>query len=113
VVDASTENGAAIIESAGLAVRKSVTRRARTFAAKAGAVSGSVKIVAPTASHRASYEWQYSVDNGKTWITAPVTLQAKTTVAGLAPGSTALFKSRAVTKRGEGDWSQPVSLVIP
>src|SRR5579859_1790810 len=58
VVDASTENGAAIIESAGLAVRKSVTRRARTFAAKAGSVSGSVKITAPTASHRASYEWQ-------------------------------------------------------
>ena len=47
VVDASTDNGAAIIESAGLAVRKSATRRARTFLAKAGPVSGSVKITPP------------------------------------------------------------------
>jgi hypothetical protein len=112
VADASTENGAAIIESAGVAVRKATTRRARTFTAKPGAVSGSVKIIAPTASHRASYEWQYSSDSGKTWVAAPVTLQAKATITGLSPGSTVLFKSRAVTKAGESDWTQPVALVI-
>jgi hypothetical protein len=112
VADASTDNGVAIIESAGVAVRKVTTRRARTFTAKPGAVSGSVKVIAPTASHRASYEWQHSVDGGKTWVTAPATLQAKTIITGFAPGSTVLFKSRAVTKTGEGDWSQPVSLVI-
>jgi hypothetical protein len=49
---------------------------------------------------------------GKTWVTAPATLQAKTTVAGLVPGSTAQFKYRAVTKTGEGDWSQRVSLMV-
>jgi hypothetical protein len=41
-----------------------------------------------------------------------VTLQAKTTIAGLVPGSTAQFKYRAVTRTGEGDWSQPVSLLV-
>jgi hypothetical protein len=112
VADASTDNGAAIIESAGLAVRKASARRPRTFAAKPGAVSGSAKVVAPTASRRASYEWQYSTDGGKTWVLAPVTLQSKTTIAGFTPGSTVLFRSRAVTKAGEGDWSQPVSLLI-
>jgi hypothetical protein len=40
----------------------------------------------------------------QTWITAPVTLQAKTTIAGFAPGATVLFKYRPVTKAGEGDW---------
>jgi hypothetical protein len=112
VADASAEGGASIIESAGLAVRKAHTRRARAFEAKAGAVSGSARLVATSASRRASYEWQYSADGGKTWIPAPVTLQAKTTIAGLVPGATVLFKYRPVTKTGEGDWSQPASLVI-
>ena len=110
--DASGENGAATIESAGVAVRKTPTRRARAFAAKPGAVTGTARVLATVAGRRASYEWQYSIDGGKTWITAPVTLQAKTTIAGLLPGSTVLFKSRPVTKAGEGDWSQAASLVI-
>jgi hypothetical protein len=110
--DASAENGAAIIESAGTAVRKTPTRRARAFVAKPGAVAGTAKVLAATAGRRASYEWQYSTDGGKTWITAPVTLQAKTTIAGLVPGATVQFKYRPVTKAGEGDWSQPASLVI-
>jgi hypothetical protein len=110
--DASVENGAAIIESAGAAVRKTPARRARAFAAKAGAVSGTVKVMATAAGRRASYEWHYSADGGKTWIPAPVTLQAKATIAGLSPGATVLFKYRPVTKAGEGDWSQPASLVV-
>jgi hypothetical protein len=110
--DASAENGAAVIESAGAAVRKTPTRRARAFAAKPGAVSGTANVLAATAGHRASYEWQYSTDGGKTWISAPVTLQAKTTIAGLVPGATVLFKYRPVTKAGQGDWSQTASLVI-
>lgn len=110
--NASVDNGAAIIESAGVAVRKTATRRARAFAAKPGAVSGSAKVVAVSVGPRASYEWQSSVDGGKTWVTAPTTLQAKTTIAGFAPGATVQFRSRAVTKAGEGDWSQTVSLVI-
>jgi hypothetical protein len=42
----------------------------------------------------------------------PGTLQAKTTVLGLTPLSTVQFRYRAVTKAGEGDWSQPVSLTV-
>ena len=110
--DADMENGGAIIESAGVAVRKTPTRHARTFAAKPGAVSGVATVVAAAAARRASYEWQYSSDGGKTWVTAPSTLQAKTHVSGLQPGSTVSFKYRPVTKTGEGDWSQPVSLLV-
>jgi hypothetical protein len=110
--DADPANAPSIIQSAGVAVRKTPTRRARAFTAKQGPVSGVAKIVAATAGRRASYEWQYSTDGGKTWITAPSTLQAKTNVAGLVPGSTVEFKYRAVIKTGEGDWSQPVSLIV-
>ncbi|HEX3344999.1 MAG TPA: fibronectin type III domain-containing protein [Polyangiaceae bacterium] len=110
--DASMENGASIIQGAGIAVRKSPVRPPRVFDAKQGTVTGAAQLVAAAASRRASYEWQYSVDGGKTWITAPVTLQAKTTVTGLAAGTTVQFKYRPVTKDGEGDWSQPVSLLV-
>ena len=112
VADASPDGGASIIESIGLAVRKAPTRRARAFEAKPGDISGTASVVAVTASRRASYEWQYSTDGGKTWIAAPATLQAKTTIAGLVPGATVAFRYRPVTKAGEGDWSQPVSLLI-
>jgi hypothetical protein len=112
VADAETTNAASIIESAGVAVRKTPTRRARAFAAKPGPVSGVAKVVAEQAARRASYNWQYSTDGGKTWITAPSTLQAKTTIGGLVPGATVQFKYKAVTRAGEGDWSQPVSLMI-
>jgi hypothetical protein len=110
--DAEEANGPSIIESAGVALRKTPTRRARVFAAKPGRVSGVATVVAASAGHRASYEWQYSTDGGKTWVAAPPTLQAKTTVAGLVPGATVQFKYRPVTRAGGADWSQPVSLMI-
>ena len=112
IADADPTNAASIIENTGVAVRKTPTRRARAFTAKQGPVSGVAKVVAEVAARRASYDWQYSSDGGKTWVTAPSTLQAKTTVAGLAPGATVQFKYRAVTKTGAGDWSQPVSLMV-
>jgi len=110
--DASPENGASIIESAGMAVRKVATHAARTFTAKAGAVSGSVKLYAKSVGDRAAYMWEYSTDGGKTWIATPVTLQAKTTVSGLTPGATVQFRYQPVSKTGEGDWSQTISLLV-
>jgi hypothetical protein len=112
VADANVENGASIIESAALDVRKTPVRKPRVFAALPGTVSGSAKLVAPSAGPRSSYEWVYSTDGGKTWTTAPVTLQAKTAVTGLTPGATVQFRYRPVTKVGEGDWSQTVVLLV-
>ena len=110
--DANVETAAAVIQSTGLTVKKHAVKPPRVFAAKAGAVSGSVNLVAHSAAHRASYEWQYSTDTGKTWLGAPSTLQSKTTIPGLTPGATAMFRYRSVTKKGEGDWSQPTSLLV-
>ncbi len=110
--DANVENSASIIEGAGMAVKKTPVRHPRVFEALPGAVSGSAKLVAASAARRASYEWEYNLDGGKTWVTAPATLQAKTSVPGLTPGATVQFKYRAVTKTGEGDWSQAVSLIV-
>jgi hypothetical protein len=109
--DASPENGPSIIESSGMALRKTPVRKPLGFHAKLGAVSGSVKIVAPAAAQRASYEWQYSTD-GKTWVAMPSTLQAKTSLSGLTPQTTVQFRYRAVVKSGEENWSQPISILV-
>src|SRR5579872_5492795 len=69
VADGTPENAASIIQSAGFAVRKAPTVKPRAFEAKQGTASGSAKITAVSAGPRSSYEWQYSVDGGKTWVT--------------------------------------------
>jgi hypothetical protein len=110
--DADTDNSAAVIQSAGVSVRKTAVRKPRVFSAVQGAVSGTAKLVTASAGHRSSYEWQYSVDGGKTWGAVPATMQAKTGVTGLTPGATVQFRYLAVTTAGQGDWSAPVSLLV-
>jgi hypothetical protein len=113
VADATPENAAAIIESAGLSVRKVVTRSKRAFAAVQGAASGEAHVTAVTAGARAAYDWQYSVDGGKTWVDVPSTTRGQTTIVGLPVGTTAQFRYRTVTpKGGQGDWSAVASLFV-
>jgi len=112
IADATPENGATIIQSAGIPVRKVTVRATRVFGAKVGPVTGSAKLTATVAARRASYEWEYSLDGGKTWVGAPSTLQAKTTVTGLPVGTSVLFRYKSVTKTGEGDWSQGLALLV-
>ncbi len=59
-----------------------------------------------------SYEWEYSIDGGTTFLAMAPTMQAKTSLAGLKPGSSVMFKYRSVTKAGASDWSQPITLPI-
>ena len=112
VADADRANSEAIIQGAAMTVKKTAIRQKQTFLAKAGSVTGSVKLVAQSVARRASYEWQLSADGGKTWMVAPSTLQTKTTLSNLAVGTTYMFRYRAVTKAGEGDWSQPVAMLV-
>ena len=109
--DADPSNADSIIHSAGMNVRN-VTLHAKTeLSATHGSVTGSAKLVAKAVARRASYEWQYSIDQ-KTWSEAPSTLQAKTVIDGLNAGTAYFFRFRSVTKVGEGGWSQIVSLLV-
>ena len=112
VADATPDQAEAIITSTTLAVKKSTPRQKQAFAVTYGATSGTVHVVAKAAAERASYEWQYSVDGGKTWTSAPNTLQAKTTITALPVATMVEFRYRATTKTGQGDWSQPTSLLV-
>jgi hypothetical protein len=111
VADGDPPNAPTIILSARYALRKHPVKTKANFAVTHGEVSGSAKLVAKAAAQRASYEWQYSTD-GKTWTTVPATLTAKTTIENLTPGTLYSFRFRAVTKAGEGNWSDVVTLVM-
>ncbi len=111
IADQNGENAPAIIKSAGLSVKKTASRKPRVFEAIAGATSGTLKIVVPSAGHRASYDWQSSPD-GKTWTDLESTLQAKTTLTGQTPGTVLQFRYRTVLKTGAGDWSAPITFTV-
>jgi hypothetical protein len=111
VADSNPAAAESIIQSAGMSVKKDTLPTKASFAVKPGSVSGAVILVAKAPAHRASYDWQQSLDQ-KTWTDLPSTLQAKTEVTGLTPGSVYYFRFRAVTKTGEGDFSQIVSALV-
>jgi hypothetical protein len=112
VSDANPAQAEAIITSAGMSVKKAAVRNKTDFAARPGPTSGTVHLIAKAATHRASYEWQWSADGGKTWQQAPSTLQSRTTLLALPLSVTCQFRFRPVTKTGEGDWSQVISLLV-
>ena len=109
--DADPENASVIIMSAGMFVRKEPERPLRVFSAKPGTASGEVKLVAPSAGKETSYEWEYSIDGGATWLTMPPTIQSSTSLLGLTPGSNVMFKYRCVTRRGVSVWSHAITVV--
>ena len=112
VADGNRESAAAIVESAGMSVKRRSGPGGRVFGASAGRVSGSIVLIAPKAGNRASYEWAYSVDAGVTWSLRPATNSAGTTLKGLKPGARTLFRYRSSVKDVWSDWSDPVALIV-
>jgi hypothetical protein len=112
LVDAAPPaEAAALIEGAGFELRKTALHDKPELAAKPGSTSGTVRLMAKAAAPRASYFWEYSTDQ-KTWVELPPTTKAKTGASGLTPGALYFFRVQALTKEGEGNKSQPVSLLV-
>jgi len=111
IADANVQSAVAIIESAGMDVKKVGKPPPPVFKASAGRVSGQVDLVVPSAGDRAGYEHQHSLDGGKTWLPLPqpFTNKTKVTVTGLTPGAMVWFRYRSTVKGATGDWSQPIS----
>jgi len=110
--DANPENAPNIIQSGGCTLRKTPVRPNLGFHAKLTTIPGTVRVTAPAAARRASYDWQSSIDGGKTWVDLPQSLQSRMTVTGLPTGTTVQFRYRATVKAGEGAWSQPISILV-
>jgi hypothetical protein len=108
----SREHAAAIITSAGMSTRKANARHEAPFAVTQGSTSRTVCAVAKAVSRRASYDWQWRNDGGKTWVDLPQTLQAKTSLAGIPVGLVAQLRFRAVTVAGVGAFVPAVGLLV-
>jgi hypothetical protein len=111
VADASPGEGRAIIESAGMNVRRPGLHDKQELTVKAGAVTGSVVVVAKAAGDRATYEWQYS-KVGEPWIDVEPTRQARKAFNGLVAGARYRFRVRSVTQAGRSDFGAVVSVLV-
>jgi hypothetical protein len=79
---------------------------------KPGPSSGSAVLSGSSAGNRGAHYWQFSIDGGKTWSPTKKSLDAKLTLSGFTPGQTVSFRHSTLTTHGEGDWSDPIALII-
>ena len=113
VAEDNPENAGSIIESSGFNIKKKGAYAKPPFTVKPGKVRGSVGVAVRSAGDRSAYEWGWSLDGGETWETR-TTKQASTVIAGLPSRKVCLFRVRVTTvKDGQGNWSEPLELLVP
>ena len=103
-------SAAAMILSSGLSVRKHTKPQKAALAARYGAVSSEIVLVALAVARTGVYFWEYSLDQ-VTWTSVPQTLKARVTIKGLTPAKVYYFRFRAQTRKGMGDYS-PIASIL-
>jgi hypothetical protein len=118
LVDASPEQGAVIIDAAAMLMGTVKAYAKPLLKATQSQPSGAVHLVANVALLTAGtkgkvfFNWQYSSDGGKTWITAPSTPHGNTDLAGLTALETYSFRASVTDKNDTTTWSQVVTLFV-
>jgi hypothetical protein len=117
--DANEADAVAIIKSAGFDVAAPQPARSKpVLDAKLTVTSGTVKLVANamalagSSKRHATYNWQYSADGGHTWLAAPSTSEAASSIVGLPLVTTCSFRVCVTLKGVMQPWSQVVTLLV-
>jgi|HubBroStandDraft_2_1064218.scaffolds.fasta_scaffold409531_2 hypothetical protein len=116
-VNLTSEQAAALAAAGGMQLAALPVHKKPALQANRGAVSGAVVLIANAlllaggSRGRRCFNWQSSTD-GKNWVSLPSTPDAITTVSGLTPLTAYLFRVSVSTTKGEGAWSQAVSVVV-
>jgi FlaG/FlaF family flagellin (archaellin) len=100
-----------IVESAGMTLKKHVGAVKEMISVIEGAVSGSVECRAKAPGIPANYFWSYSLDQ-KTWTSVPEAMKSTITITGLTPGQVYYFRYYTMTRKGTGNLSQTVNLMV-
>jgi hypothetical protein len=110
---ANPEHAAEIVESAGMYAKKAGGRIARTFSAEQIRL-GEIEVFCPRAGRNAAYEFQYSLDGGKTWLPTKERIQnsAGVVIDDLPPHTMVHLRYRVVLKSVAQDWSQTISIMV-
>jgi len=107
VSDANAVNSEAIIISSGFEVKHLGVAGKDAIAVKpkkgeSGTMIAKVKKIAGTVANL----WEYSLDEGKTWVEMDATSKGTTEITGLKPGSTIIVNNRPVLRKSKGTWIQ-------
>jgi hypothetical protein len=116
--DASPEQAIVLARSAGMDIARTGSVARPVLDAKLNTVPGTVLLVANAAlltgktSRQVAFNWQSSADGGHTWISAPSTPRARTSLPGLTLMTTYVFRVSVTVGETLGAWSQSVSLLV-
>jgi hypothetical protein len=116
--DAAPEQAHVLVEAAAMKMATPPTHQKPLLAAANGTASGSAVLSAHRAllvggsKKQSLLNWQYSLDGGKTWVSAPSSTYAKTEIDALPPLTTVSFRVSATVAKVPGAWSQAVTLLI-
>jgi hypothetical protein len=113
VAIANPEHAAEIVESAGMYLKRAGGPRGRTFHAKQ-IRAGTIHVFAPGAGDGAAYEFQYSLDGGRTWLgtAQQIMNRADVTIDRLPPHAMVHLRYRVIVKNVTGDWSQTIAIMV-
>ena len=118
LADAATpEEAVVIIEAAGMTVAAIPTHSKPILSANLGVLAGVVLLVANArllnkSKRSKSYGWEYTLDGGKTWISAPSTGVAHTSISGLPPLTMCGFRVNVTDMLSVSEWTQVVSILV-
>jgi hypothetical protein len=101
-----------IIDSSGFSRRKFTKRDKAELAAQLGSAPATIRLDAKARARGSLYEWQWSSDGGRTWVTLGITDGANTTFTGVTAGTTYSFRFRTTRKGAVSDWSQTVTFTV-
>lgn len=109
-------NAVEIITGANMLVINAGSINKQDFAVRQGDATGEVKLISLAARFNnkrvnASYDWQYSRDNGTTWVSLDSTVVAKTVAVGMTVDLKTLFRKRSTTvKGGTTAWCNAIAI---
>jgi len=108
-----------ILEAAGISVALTPAHVKAILAVTQAVPGGLVALVASVAAlagktkKKTQFNWEYTADGGKTFVTLPSTPKGKTTVAGLTPLTTYGFRVSVTNADGVmGPWSQIIAFLV-
>jgi hypothetical protein len=115
--DATPAQAESMAAAAAMKVAAVGLRPKPILSAKLGIASGTATLVANRGSlagkaQSVVFNWQYSLDGGKTWTTSASTPLASSELAGLPALTSVMFRVSVTIGKVTNAWSQAVSLLV-